>query len=47
MTYNVKMNTNNGRIEFLEETSAADLLDDNSNTEGVDRETVAKIFEKI
>ena len=47
MTYNVKMNTNNGRIEFLEETSAADLLDDNSNTEGVDRETVATIFEKI
>ena len=47
MTYNVKMNTYNGRIEFLEETSAADLLDDNSNTEGVDRETVAKIFEKI
>jgi replicative DNA helicase len=47
MTYNVKMNTNNGQIEFLEETSAADLLDDDSNTGGVDRATVNKIFEKI
>jgi len=48
MTYNVKMNTNNGQIEFLEETSAADLLDDdNSVTGGVDRATVNKIFEKI
>ena len=47
MTYNIKMNTNNGQIEFLEETSAADLLDDNSNTAGVDRATVNKIFEKI
>ena len=47
MTYNIKMNTNNGQIEFLEETSAADLLDDNSNTQGVDRATVNKIFEKI
>ena len=47
MTYNIKMNTNNGQIEFLEETSAADLLDDDSNTSGVDRATVNKIFEKI
>jgi len=47
MTYNIKMNTNNGQIEFLEETSAADLLDDDSNTAGVDRATVNKIFEKI
>ena len=47
MTYNIKMNTNNGQIEFLEETSAADLLDDDSNTGGVDRATVNKIFEKI
>ena len=35
------------QIEFLEETSAADLLDDDSNTSGVDRATVNKIFEKI
>jgi replicative DNA helicase len=47
MTYNIKMNTNNGQIEFLEETSAADLLDDDSNSSGVDRATVNKIFEKI
>src|SRR5210317_2266669 len=47
MTYNVKMDTNNGQIQFLEETSAADLLDDDSNTSGVDRATVNKIFEKI
>ena len=47
MTYNIKMNTNNGQIEFLEETSAADLLDDDSNSGGVDRATVNKIFEKI
>src|SRR5210317_77248 len=47
MTYNIKMDTNNGQIQFLEETSAADLLDDDSNTSGVDRATVNKIFEKI
>ena len=48
MTYNIKMDTNNGQIQFLEETSAADLLDDdNSVTGGVDRATVNKIFEKI
>jgi len=47
MTYNIKMNTNNGQIEFLEETSAADLLNDDSNSSGVDRATVNKIFEKI
>ena len=48
MTYNIKMDTNNGQIQFLEETSAADLLDDNNSvTGGVDRATVNKIFEKI
>lgn len=48
MTYNIKMNTNNGQIEFLEETSAADLLDDDNSPAGrVDRATVNKIFEKI
>ena len=48
MTYNIKMDTNNGQIEFLEETSAADLLDeDNSPSGRVDRATVNKIFEKI
>ena len=48
MTYNIKMDTNNGQIEFLEETSAADLLDDDNSPSGrVDRATVNKIFEKI
>ena len=48
MTYNIKMDTNNGQIEFLEETSAAELLDDDNSPSGrVDRATVNKIFEKI
>ena len=47
MTYNIKMDTNNGHIQFLEETDAADLLDDDSNRGRVDRATVNKIFEKI
>jgi len=47
MTYNIKMDTNNGHIQFLEETDAADLLEDDSNRGRVDRATVNKIFEKI
>ena len=47
MTYNIKMDTNNGHIQFLEETDAADLLEEDSNRGRVDRATVDKIFEKI
>lgn len=47
MTYNIKMDTNNGHIQFLEETDAADLLEEDSNRGRVDRATVNKIFEKI
>jgi len=47
MTYNIKMDTNNGHIQFLEESDPADLLEDDSNRGRVDRATVNKIFEKI
>lgn len=47
MTYNIKMDTNNGHIQFLEESDPADLIDDDSPRGRVDRATVDKIFDKI
>ena len=48
MTYNIKMDTNNGRIEFEGKTDPADLIDNvdqNGNT--FSKVDVNKIFEKI
>ena len=47
MTYNIKMDTNNGHIQFLEESDPADLINDESPRGRVDRATVDKIFDKI
>ena len=45
MTYNVKMDTNNGHIEFLEKTDAADLLEDDSKPKfTISREAMAKLL---
>ena len=49
MTYNVKMDTNNGHIEFLEKSSPEDLLDNNDgeNFTTINRAKVNQIFDKI
>jgi len=48
MTYNVKMDTNNGHIEFLDKASEESLVQPNGNDNfSFDRSTVNKIFEKI
>lgn len=45
MTYNVKMDTNNGHIEFLEKTDASDLLEDDSKPKfTISREAMAKLL---
>ena len=45
MTYNVKMDTNNGHIEFLEKTDAADLLEDDSKPKfTISREAMEKLL---
>ena len=47
MTYNVKMDTNNGRIEFLEKTDMDDIVEPNGENFSFSKATVNKIFEKI
>lgn len=45
MTYNVKMDTNNGHIEFLEKADAADLLEDDSKPKfTISREAMEKLL---
>lgn len=45
MTYNVKMDTNNGHIEFLEKADSSDLLDDDSKPKfTISREAMEKLL---
>ncbi len=45
MTYNVKMDTNNGHIEFLEKANPGDLLEDDSKPKfTISREAMEKLF---
>ena len=45
MTYNVKMDTNNGHIEFLEKSDPADLLEDDSKPKfTISREAMEKLL---
>jgi len=47
MTYNIKMDTNNGRIEFLEKMSAQDLIaDENTPKYNLDKDVMNKVFDK-
>ena len=47
MTYNIKMDTNNGHIEFVEKADIDDNVDSSSDNFSFSRENVNKIFEKI
>ena len=47
MTYNVKMDTNNGHIEFIDRASESELETTSDNNFTFNRDTVSKIFEKI
>ena len=46
MTYNVKMDTNNGHITFDGKLEAADLIDSNQPTFSLSRESMEKVFDK-
>ena len=47
MTYNIKMDTNNGHIEFEGKADPSDLVPDESKpTFNLDSATLSKIFEK-
>ena len=47
MTYNVKMDTNNGHIEFEGKSDPSDLIDQNSGPNfNLSREKMAELFEK-
>jgi replicative DNA helicase len=46
MTYNVKMDTNNGHITFDGKLEAADLIDNNQPTFSLSRESMEKVFDK-
>src|SRR6056300_1991511 len=47
MTYNVKMDTNNGHIEFLDKANPSDLLEDeNKPVFNLSREKMTEIFDK-
>jgi hypothetical protein len=46
MTYNIKMDTNNGHIEFEGKADAADLLDDGKPVFNLSSESMANLFEK-
>lgn len=47
MTYNVKMDTNNGHIEFIDRASESEFETTSDNNFTFNRNTVNKIFEKI
>ena len=47
MTYNIKMDTNNGHIEFVDRATAEELENNSDQNFTFDRQTVNKIFEKI
>lgn len=46
MTYNVKMDTNNGHITFEGKAEAADLIDNNQPIFSLSRESMEKVFDK-
>ena len=46
MTYNIKMDTNNGHITFDGKLEAADLIDSNQPTFSLSRESMEKVFDK-
>ena len=46
MTYNIKMDTNNGRIEFDGLSSSSDLLDDGKPVFNLSSESMGKLFDK-
>ena len=47
MTYNVKMDTNNGHIEFLDKAEFDSAEGTTTDNFSFDRSSVNKIFEKI
>ena len=46
MTYNIKMDTNNGHIVFEGKADASDLLDDGKPIFNLSSESMSTLFEK-